>query len=97
MPIQKGTVTKRIRDAIAAEAVAPASTDISDATTVGKALITAASASAARTTLGAAPALAAAPANATAAGVAGTVAYDATHVYVCIAASTWVRATTATW
>lgn len=37
------------------------------------------------------------PANATATGVAGTIAWDATHVYVCVATNTWVRATTATW
>lgn len=96
MALQKGTATKKIRDALAADGVAPASTDITDATTVGKALITAASASAARTTLGAAPALAAAPSTATSAGVTGTVAFDATHIYVCIATNTWVRATTAT-
>ncbi len=37
------------------------------------------------------------PASATAAGVAGTIAYDATHIYVCIATNSWVRATTAAW
>jgi len=39
----------------------------------------------------------AAPASATAAGTAGDIAYDATHLYVCIATNTWVRATFATW
>jgi hypothetical protein len=38
----------------------------------------------------------AAPGTATSAGVAGTWAYDATHIYVCIATNTWVRATLAT-
>jgi hypothetical protein len=35
----------------------------------------------------------AAPLHATSAGIAGQVAYDATHFYVCIAANTWIRAT----
>ena len=39
----------------------------------------------------------AAPASATATGTAGTIAYDATHIYVCIATDTWVRADLATW
>jgi hypothetical protein len=30
-------------------------------------------------------------------GTAGTCAYDATHVYVCVATDTWVRADLATW
>jgi len=38
----------------------------------------------------------AAPGTASSAGVAGTWAYDATHIYVCIATNTWVRATLAT-
>lgn len=37
------------------------------------------------------------PASAGAAGVAGQWSYDATHIYVCIATNTWVRATLATW
>lgn len=37
------------------------------------------------------------PASAAAAGVAGTWSYDATHIYVCVATNTWVRATTAAW
>jgi hypothetical protein len=37
------------------------------------------------------------PATAGAAGNAGQVAYDGTHLYVCVAAHTWVRATLATW
>ncbi len=39
----------------------------------------------------------AAPATASSAGTAGTITWDATHVYVCIADSTWVRADLATW
>lgn len=36
------------------------------------------------------------PATATSTGVAGQVAYDATHIYVCVATNVWVRATLAT-
>jgi len=39
----------------------------------------------------------AAPSTASSAGVAGQWAYDATHIYVCVATNTWVRATLATW
>ena len=39
----------------------------------------------------------AAPATATSAGAVGTITWDATHLYVCIAANTWVRASLATW
>jgi hypothetical protein len=38
----------------------------------------------------------AAPASATAAGKPGQIAYDATHIYVCVATNVWVRATLAT-
>jgi hypothetical protein len=38
-----------------------------------------------------------APATATSVGQAATVAYDATHIYVCVATNTWVRATLAAW
>lgn len=38
-----------------------------------------------------------APGSAGASGVAGSFSYDATHVYVCVATNTWVRATLATW
>lgn len=38
----------------------------------------------------------AAPATAASAGKAGQIAYDATHIYVCVALNTWVRATLAT-
>ena len=37
------------------------------------------------------------PANAGAAGVAGTVAWDASYIYVCSASNTWLRAAIATW
>ncbi|HIF7010499.1 TPA: phage tail fiber protein [Klebsiella pneumoniae] len=37
------------------------------------------------------------PASATAAGSVGQWAADSTHLYVCIAANTWVRSTLATW
>jgi hypothetical protein len=38
-----------------------------------------------------------APAAANSAGVAGQIAYDATHFYVCIAVNSWVKATFAAW
>ena len=38
-----------------------------------------------------------APANSTANGVSGTLAFDSTHVYVCIANNTWMRSTLASW
>jgi hypothetical protein len=38
----------------------------------------------------------AAPGSATATGKAGQIAFDATHIYVCVATDTWVRATLAT-
>jgi hypothetical protein len=44
-----------------------------------------------------APLASAAPASATSAGMTGQIAFDATHIYVCIAPATWVRATLATW
>lgn len=37
-----------------------------------------------------------APISASAAGTAGQIAYDSTHIYVCVATNTWVRATLAT-
>lgn len=42
------------------------------------------------------PAISSAPATASSPGKAGTIAYDATHIYVCIAPNTWVRGTLAT-
>jgi hypothetical protein len=38
----------------------------------------------------------AAPALATSTGKAGQIAYDATHIYVCVATNVWVRALLAT-
>lgn len=106
MTLQKGSVDKKIRDAInglgGSDGVQ--STEITDATTVGKAVLTAASQSAARTAIGAGTGngtgnvtMASAPASATAAGSVNQIAFDATHIYVCIATNTWVRATLATW
>lgn len=43
------------------------------------------------------PVLVSAPAAANSSGVAGQIAYDATHIYVCVDTNTWVRATLATW
>ncbi|QJE95213.1 SGNH/GDSL hydrolase family protein [Luteolibacter luteus] len=37
------------------------------------------------------------PATATSTGIAGDIAWDATHFYVCTAANTWVRVTLAAW
>jgi len=37
------------------------------------------------------------PATATATGFAGQVEWDASHIYVCTATNTWVRAAVATW
>ena len=37
------------------------------------------------------------PASASAAGVAGTIAWDASYIYVCIATNTWKRVAIATW
>jgi hypothetical protein len=48
------------------------------------------------TILDSAAIIVAAPASATATGKAGQIAYDATHIYVCIATNTWVRAALAT-
>jgi hypothetical protein len=43
------------------------------------------------------PASTSAPATASSTGTAGQIAYDSTHIYVCIATNTWVRATLAAW
>jgi hypothetical protein len=37
------------------------------------------------------------PASASAAGATGQIAWDASHIYVCTAPDTWVRAALATW
>lgn len=38
-----------------------------------------------------------APGTASSTGTAGQIAYDSTHIYVCVATDTWVRASLATW
>lgn len=38
-----------------------------------------------------------APATATSTGTQGQIAYDSTHIYVCIATNSWIRATAAAW
>ena len=43
------------------------------------------------------PTIVAPPLTGTSPGVAGNIAYDATHFYVCVAPNVWVRATFATW
>jgi len=40
---------------------------------------------------------AAAPGSAAASGTPGQIAYDATHIYVCIGTDTWVRGGLAAW
>ncbi len=37
------------------------------------------------------------PANSTANGIAGTIRYDSSYVYVCTANNTWKRAALSTW
>lgn len=106
MSLSKGSATKKIRDAITAatagETNGVTAAQISDATSFGRAVLTAASAAAQRTALGvpatsAVPALVAAPSTATSSGAAGSIAYDATHIYVCVSTGVWVRADLATW
>ena len=43
-----------------------------------------------------APIIVPAPATATSTGKPNQIAYDATHIYVCVAVNTWVRALLAT-
>ena len=43
------------------------------------------------------PTVVAAPATAGDAGTAGTIAFDATHIYYCVSTGVWVRAELATW
>ena len=50
-----------------------------------------------QTTLASTPTLTTTPVSATASGTAGQIAYDSTHLYVCIATNTWIRATFASW
>ena len=37
------------------------------------------------------------PASAAASGVTGTIVWDASYIYVCVAADTWKRVAIATW
>lgn len=37
------------------------------------------------------------PSTSSSTGVAGQIAYDNTHIYVCISTNTWVRASLSTW
>jgi len=37
------------------------------------------------------------PASASATGTAGTITYNATHIYICTATDTWKRVAIATW
>lgn len=37
------------------------------------------------------------PANATSTGIVGSMAYDNAHLYICVAANTWLRASLSTW
>ena len=41
--------------------------------------------------------LATPPATSTSTGVAGTLAYDSSNVYVCVATNTWKRSTLTSW
>jgi len=43
------------------------------------------------------PASSSAPLTSSSAGIAGQIAYDATHIYVCIGTNSWIRADAATW
>ena len=95
MALKYGIADKKLVDAINAELTSVSSSTISDATTLGQSLLTAADAPTARTALGV-PALVSAPGTATSTGVAGSIAYDSTHIYVCVATNTWVRAAIAT-
>lgn len=37
------------------------------------------------------------PATAASTGIAGQISYDATHVYICVAANSWCRVAIAAW
>lgn len=106
MSVPKGAATYKVRKAIddlqasvdaAGLAGGIQSTDITDATTVGKALIVAANAAAGRTAIGAQVAFVSPPASAAATGVTGSVAVDTGFIYVCTATNTWKRVAIATW
>jgi hypothetical protein len=53
--------------------------------------------SAIQATLGVSPTWTTVPVTSSDVGSAGQLAYDNTHLYICIADNTWVRATFATW
>lgn len=99
MTLQKGSVDKKIRDAFTAVGGSDGvqSTEITDATTPGKALLTAASVAAQRTALGNLKEFVTAPATAAATGTAGQWAVDSGFIYVCTATNTWKRVAVATW
>ncbi len=46
---------------------------------------------------GATTASSSAPSTATSTGTAGTIAYDADYIYVCVATNSWKRASLTTW
>jgi hypothetical protein len=50
-----------------------------------------------QSSLASAPNLTTVPVSSSAPGTVGQLAYDSTHLYVCVAANTWVRTTLATW
>jgi hypothetical protein len=100
MALQRGTVDKKVYEAIVGagdDTVGVQAADITDATTAGKALLTAASAAAQRTALGNLKEFVSAPASASATGTAGQWAVDTGFVYVCTATNTWKRVAIATW
>lgn len=104
MTLKKGSAAKEIVDAInTAQSTAdnsfasnPAAADITDATTVGKAVLTAASAAAARTALSVGEKVAA-PSTAASTGTTGQWATDTGFFYSCTATNTWKRVAIATW
>lgn len=60
-------------------------------------LVAASEISSLQTSVSSTPSFTAVPASSSAPGNAGQIAYDTTHLYVCIADRTWVRATLASW
>lgn len=50
-----------------------------------------------RANLGTANVVASTPASAAATGTTGTIAWDASFIYVCVATNTWKRVAIATW
>lgn len=80
-----------------ATALADYSTALEAATTLATALEDYPTEAELSTTLADYAKVVAAPAAANSTGVAGTIAYDASYVYVCVATDTWVRAALTTW